>query len=94
LSVGGSFVARRYASDAALHQAASELEPGVEAALVQSAAALDSTVLMALGIGSAAQLATSAVGNPPGIIVRVWITRLTATTFALVAEGGHSVSHC
>jgi len=87
LSVGGSFVTRRYNSDAVLHQAASELEPGVEAALVRSAAALDTTVLMALGVGAGTEMATPAIGNPPGIRVRVWITRLSATTFALVAEG-------
>ena len=86
LSVGGSFVTQRYLADARLQQGSLDLEPATEQALVGTAVSLDSAALVALSAGATSVVATPSGWRPPGIVTRIWITRLNDRTFVLVGE--------
>lgn len=86
LSIGGSFVTRRFAADAALGQQSADIEPVIEQVLVSSAARLDTAFLAGLPIGGSSSLAPPVEAVRSGMVARAWITRLSATTYVLVCE--------
>jgi hypothetical protein len=86
LSVGGSFVTRRFVSDSRLVRQVSTLEPGTERALVEVALALDTAVLAALPIGTPAGLGVPPAVNASGTVTRLWVTRVNSSVFAVVGE--------
>ena len=86
LSVGGAFVARRYAADGRLQIASSAVEPAVEQALVMTASQADTAVLRGLPPGTSKVLAMPGAPISAGLITRVWVTRLASTTYIFVGE--------
>mgnify|MGYP001617848364 CR=1 FL=1 len=86
LSVGGAFVTRRFAADAQRFQRSADLEPVLEQALVMTATSADTVFLWGLSPWVATAMGGQANWAPPGVVVRVWVTRLGGPVFALVGE--------
>ena len=86
LSVGGSFVTRRYLADARLFQRSSDVESVLEGAMTQAAAGLDTASLGSLNAGATLQLVTPVELAQQGLVTSVWVTRLGASTYLLVGE--------
>ena len=83
LTVGGAHVSRRAADDANADRQALDLGPLAEEALAEVVAAWNPDTAGAMLTGSVAQ-APDLVR--PGVRVRLWLTRLTAGEYWLVAE--------
>jgi hypothetical protein len=83
LAVGGTFVARQLARSVRMEMSAEQLQPAAERALVESIAAWDSVSRGAQPLGSTLALPFVASSSPS---VVVWVTRLDAASFWLVAE--------
>lgn len=83
LSVGGVQVSRSLVSAAGADRRADLLKGAAEGALVGAIAAWDTTVRAAQPVGVV-------IGSPPwrqdGVAVAVWVSRLDARTYWLVAE--------
>jgi hypothetical protein len=83
LAVSGSFVARQMAANVRVRERAAALGPLAESALVEAAATWDSTARAGQETGATVPLTSAAVG---AIRVGLWVTRLSADVYWLVAE--------
>ena len=88
LAVGGAYVTRGAAAAGRLMQRGAESGYPVERALVELVAEWDSSAMAALGIGVTTSMTATAAGNT---LIDRWITRLTASTYGLVAESSDPV---
>jgi len=83
LVVGGAYVTRQLAASARLSHRAVDVEPAAEAAIAAVILGLDSAGLASQPMGIPVQAGSSAIGQT---VVKVWLTRVSATSYWLVAE--------
>lgn len=83
LTVGGSFVTRRFVADNRLSQSASDLEPALEAALIGAVEHMDPGLLDTLSQGGTAACGASAVTR---LVTGCWVTKASNRVYALVSE--------
>jgi hypothetical protein len=88
LAVGGAFITRQLATSVRTGLRAEQLEPAAERALVDAIVSWDSVARAQQPIGDTSLLSESASSVPK---VNVWITRLTASTYWVVAEAAVDV---
>ena len=83
LAVSGAFVSRQLAGNVRAMERGAALEPLAEAALVTAVSAWDSVSRGVQPIGESQLLSATAAGD---MRVDLWVTRLSARTFWLVAN--------
>jgi hypothetical protein len=86
LTVGGSFVTRRFLADGRQALNASELEPALESSLIEALGHVDSTVLGPMSVGETRALGSTAASIRQPTVTAIWVTRVSDRQFALIGE--------
>ena len=89
LTVGGSFVTRRYHTDGRRARSALDLEPALESALVQALGAMDSTAMDSVEVGETRAWEAGSVEIRSPIVTAVWVTRIGWGEYVLVGEASN-----